>query len=493
MSRRQRLTLIACCFGQAMILLDITIVNVALPSIQRELRVTPANLEWVINAYSLALASLLLVAGTLGDRYGRKRIYLSGFVVFTTFSVACALATDDPQLILFRACQGAGAALLAPLSLAILLEAFPAERRTFAIGVWAAVAGVGFAAGPIVGGLLIEAFDWSAIFWVNVPLGLAGIALTLVGVRESRDPQARRLDPVGALLAAGGLFLLTFGLVETNEHPWGSAYILALLVGAAVLLTAFLVWESHTAHPMVPLTLFRSRPFSSGNLVYMLLYATLAGMFFFLTLYFQDARGWSALETGLSWIPMNLPFILIAPFAGRIGARFGPARVAGVGSLVSAGAMIGFAQLGLSTSYLAIWPFFVMVGIGFGLAVPAVSSAAMGEVDPGHAGAGSGILNTSRQVGTAVGLAVLGSIGVAAASAAWDDRVPDLPPGVQAEAATLLQRVAGGEGNAIGELIGAEAVQPALESFLAGLQVALWVTAGAALVAAAVGFLGLRR
>src|SRR5262245_49142727 len=288
-----------------MILLDITIVNVALPSIQRELGVTPANLEWVINAYSLSLASLLLVGGTLGDRYGRKRIYLAGFAAFTLFSIGCALATDEHQLILFRALQGAGAALMAPLSLAILLDAFPAERRTFAIGVWAAVAGLGFGAGPIVGGLLIEAFDWSAIFWVNVPLGLVGIVLTVVGVRESRDPDARRLDPVGAILAASGLFLLTFALVETNEHPSGSAYILLLFAGAVVALAAFVLWEGRVSHPMVPLTLFRSRTFSSGNLVYLLSYTTLAGMFFFLTLYFQNARGWSALETGLSWIPMN--------------------------------------------------------------------------------------------------------------------------------------------------------------------------------------------
>jgi MFS transporter, DHA2 family, methylenomycin A resistance protein len=491
-SRALRLTLIASCVGQGMILLDVTIVNVALPSIQRELGVTPANLEWVINAYSLALASLLLVGGTIGDRYGRKRIYLAGFAVFTLFSMACALATDDHQLILFRALQGVGAAMMAPLSLAILLDAFPAERRAFAIGVWAAVAGIGFGAGPIVGGLLIEAFDWSAIFWVNVPLGLVGIALTLVGVRESRDPEARRLDPVGAILAASGLFLLTFALVETNEHPWGSAYILSLFAGAVVALTLFLLWESRVKHPMVPLTLFRSRTFSSGNLVYGLSYTTLAGMFFFLTLYFQSARGWSALETGLSWLPMNSAFILVTPFAGKIGARFGPGRVAGLGCLVSAGAMIGFAQLGLDTSYLVVLPFYVMVGLGYGLAVPAVSAAAMAVVAPGRSGAGSGILNSSRQIGTAVGLAVLGSVGVAAASAAWDDRVPALPAGVQAEAATLLQRVAGGEGQAVGERLGSEAVKPAVESFLAGLHAAFWVCAAGVLVASVVAFVGLR-
>jgi predicted MFS family arabinose efflux permease len=264
-----------------------------------------------------------------------------------------------------------------------------------------------------------------------------------------------------------------------------------LFAGAVVALAAFVLWEGRVSHPMVPLPLFRSRTFSSGNLVYLLSYTTLAGMFFFLTLYFQNARGWSALETGLSWIPMNAAFILVTPFAGRIGARFGPGRVAGFGCLVSAGAMLGFAQLGLDTSYLVVWPFYMMVGLGFGLAVPAVSSAAMGVVSPGHSGAGSGILNSSRQIGTAVGLAVLGTIGVAAASAAWDDRIPRLPAGVQAEADSLAQRVAGGEGEAIGQRLGSEAVRPALESFLAGLQLALWVAAAAALAAAVVAFVGL--
>ena len=217
---RQRWTLLAVCVGQAMILLDVTIVNVALPSIQRELGVTPANLEWVINAYCLTLGSLLLVGGALGDRYGRKRVYIVGLTLFTLLSAACALAQDDPQLIAFRALQGGGAALMAPLTLAILVDAVPPERRTTAIGIWAGVASLGVGLGPVLGGVMIEAFDWSAVFWVNVPLGVLGVALALVGVRESRDPDARRIDPVGTLLVATGLFLLTFGLIETNEHPW---------------------------------------------------------------------------------------------------------------------------------------------------------------------------------------------------------------------------------------------------------------------------------
>jgi EmrB/QacA subfamily drug resistance transporter len=475
-----------------MILLDVTIVNVALPSIQSELGVTPSNLEWVVNAYCLTLGSLLLVGGALGDRYGRKRVYIIGLTLFTLLSAACALAQDDPQLIAFRALQGAGAALMAPLTLAILVDAVPPERRTAAIGIWASVSSLGVGLGPVLGGVLIEAFDWSAVFWVNVPLGVLGVALTLVGVRESRDPDARRIDPVGTLLVASGLFLLTFGLVETNEHPWTSAHVILLLGAAAALLALFLVWEHRVAHPMVPLSLFRDVRFGAANAVYVLGYAAFAGMLFLLTLYFQNVRGWSALKTGISWIPINVPFLLITPFAGRINARFGPGRVSPVGVLLGAIGVFGFTQLGLDTSYLAVWPFYVLVGAGFGLAVPAVSAVAMGAVAGAHAGAGAGILSSSRQIGTTLGLAVLGSISVAAISRAWDDRVAAFPPAIRDHADSLVQRVAGGEGQAVGRLIGSETIRPASEAFIAGLHAAMWVGAAGMLVGAAIAFVGLR-
>jgi len=322
---RRRLTLVAMCIGQGMILLDNTIVNVALPAIQRGLGVTPGNLEWTVNAYVLALASLIILGGTLGDRYGRKQLYLIGLVVFTIFSAACGLAGRDVALIVCRGLQGVGAALMAPLTLSILVDAYPPEERTTAIGIWASVAGLGFGMGPIVGGLLIGQFGWPAVFWVNVPIGIAGFALALAAVRESRDPGARALDPVGNVLVSGGLFLSTFALIETNVHPWLSPYTLSLGALAVVLLAAFLVHEAHTAHPMVPLGLFKDRIFSSANALYMLAYASLAGMFFFVTLYFQNVKGWSAVRTGMSWIPLNAPFLAIAPFAGRIGKRYGTA------------------------------------------------------------------------------------------------------------------------------------------------------------------------
>jgi MFS transporter, DHA2 family, methylenomycin A resistance protein len=489
--RRRRLTLVAMCAGQAMILLDNTIVNVALPSIQTGLGVTPGNLEWVVNAYVLAFAALILVGGTLGDRYGRKRVYVAGIVVFTACSAACALAPDDPALVACRALQGVGAALMAPLTLAILVDAYPAERRTTAIGAWAAAAGIGFGSGAIVGGVLIAAFDWSAIFWVNVPLGIAALTLALLVVRESRDPRARRLDPVGAVLSTSALFLFTFALIETNEHAWLSAYTLALLAVAAVLIAGFLAWERRVTDPMVELGLFRSRRFVIGSVVYAVGYAALAGMFFFVTLYFQNVKGWSALETGLSWIPLNGPFLAVTPFAGRIGARFGSANTAGTGVALAAVGTVVLATLEVGSSYWPACVSFMLIGIGFGLFVPAVSSGVMGAVPPAHAGVGSGILNASRQIGAAVGLAVLGSISVAAVSRAWDEHVAGLPARVRPEADALVQRVAGAEGDAVGRALGQPA-QPAFDAFMSGLHAGLWAAGAALAFTAALAFAGLR-
>lgn len=469
--RRRRLTLVAMCLGQAMILLDNTIVNVALPSIQHDLGVTPGNLEWVVNAYVLSLAALILVGGTLGDRYGRRRVFLCGLAIFTVGSAACALATDDPELIAFRALQGVGAAFMAPLALSILVDAYPEDgERTTAIGLWAAAAGLGFGAGPIVGGVLIALFDWSAIFWVNVPIGLICAGMTAVAVRESRDPEARRLDPVGAVLAAAGLLLLVFAVIGTNQHPWGSARTLALLGGAAACLVAFVGWERRAPAPMLELALFRNRQFVSGTLVYGLAYVALAGVFFFMTLLFQNVRGWSALQTGLSWLPLNLPFLMVTPFAGRISRALGPGHMSSLGVGLAALGVAILAALGADAAYGQAVAGYVLLGFGFGLLVPAVSSAAMGAVPRAHSGVGSGVLNTSRQVGASVGLAVLGSISVAAVSRAWDGP------------ADMVQQVAGAE----------VASTQAHDAFLAGLHAGLWAAAAALLVAAAIAVAGLR-
>jgi MFS transporter, DHA2 family, methylenomycin A resistance protein len=449
-SGRQRWTLIAACFSQFMILLDVTIVNVALPAIQRELDVSPGTLVWTINAYVLPLAAFILVGGTLGDRYGRKRVFALGFALFTLFSAGCALSTSDHELIAFRALQGVGAALLAPLSLSILVDAFEPERRAWAIGIWATIAGFGFGLGPVLGGVLIEVFDWSAIFWVNVPIGVAGLLTTLVHVRESRDPNARRLDLGGAALASGALFCLTLGLVETDDHAWTSAFTLAFLGAAVGLGAAFLVYEARHPDPMLPLDFFRRRAFTIANLDYALLYAALAGTLFFVSLYFQNVKGFSALETGLSWLTMNGPFLLVSPFAGRLQARLGARRVV-IGSALLAGlGVLDFALLDADSPFVQALPGYVLVGVGYGAAVPAISAVAMGAIEVERAGVASGVLNTARQVGSAVGLATLGSIATAVAGGSLsqsDDfvsgmRAAMVAAGALALAASVLTLVA---------------------------------------------------
>ena len=443
---RQRWTLLAACFAQFMILLDVTIVNVALPSIQRELDVSTGDLVWTINAYVLPLASLILVGGTLGDRYGRKRIFTLGFVVFTVFSAACALSTDASMLFAFRAFQGLGAALLAPLSLSIIADAFPPERRAFAIGIWATVAGFGFGGGPIVGGALIAAFDWSAIFWVNVPFGIAGALVTVAYVRESRDPGARRLDLGGAALIAGALFCLTFGLVEAEDRGWATTFTLGLLATAVALAAAFVVYEAHRTQPMLPLHFFRRRRFTIANADFALLYAALAALLFFVSLYFQNVRGYSALQTGVSWLTMNVPFIVVAAFAGRLERRLGARTVVIAGTLLAGVGLLEFAALEVDSPFLVAVPGYLLVGIGYGAATPAISTVAMGAIEVEHAGVASGVLNSARQVGSGIGLAALGSIGAAAASGPVSDpsafvdgmRVAMLIAGAFALSATAL-------------------------------------------------------
>jgi len=490
---RRRLTLVAMCIGQGMILLDNTIVNVALPAIQKGLGVTPGALEWTVNAYALALASLIIVGGTLGDRYGRKRLYLIGLAVFTIFSAACGLARTDVELIVHRALQGAGAAIMAPLSLSILVDAYPPERRTTAIGIWASVAGLGFLAGPIVGGLLIALSGWSAVFFVNIPIAVVGFAAAVASVRESRDEGARTLDPLGTVLIALGLFLLTFALIETNVHHWLSAYTLSLGAVALVAILAFVAHEARTAHPMVPLGLFRDVVFSAANVLYALAYAALAAMFFFVTLYYQNVKGWSAVKTGMSWIPLNLFFLAVSPLAGRIVGHLGMAWTVGGGFALAGVATIGLGRLDVASSYAGAWPWYLLNGLGYGLLVPAVSSAGMGAIPAEHSGVGSGILNSSRQIGAAVGLAVLGSISVATVSAAWRASLSALPEAARAQAPQLLQQVAGAEARAVAAVLGSSVTAPALDAFISGYRVALTVAGILLLAGAVIAFAALGR
>ena len=491
-ARRRVVTLVAMCVAQGMILLDNTIVNVALPSIQRELDVDPGNLIWVVNAYVLALASLIMVGGTLGDRYGRKHLFLIGLAIFTAMSAACALSSSEAALIAARAAQGVGAALVAPLSLSILADAYPPERRTAAIGIWAAAAGLGFGAGPVVGGILVEMFSWSAVFWVNVPIGIIGLVLVITGVRESRNPHARRLDLPGAVLVAAGLCVLTFAIVESEHIGWTSPTMIALFAVAGVLLVSFVIVESRVREPMVPLGLFQDSRFTVSCGVYAIMYLALASTFFFVTLFFQNVEGWSALEVGLSWLIMNTPFLIASTLAGRLAGWIGTATC-WLGVLLGGLGVLALAFLKPGAGLLAASPGYVLIGAGYGMAVPTISSVAVSALPPERSGLASGVLNSARQVGTAVGLAALGSVGLAVTRSSWAAQSAQLPTSAQAGSPDIVQDVSGGRGTVVAQQLGPAAEPLADSAFVDGLQVALLIGGGLMLVAAVFAFATLRR
>jgi EmrB/QacA subfamily drug resistance transporter len=485
-------TLAAMCLALFMIMLDNTVVNVALPTIQRDLHTTPSTLEWTINSYVLTFAALILLGGKLGDRFGRRRIFLVGLAVFTIMSAACALSTSDEMLIAFRALQGVGAALMNPLSLSIIVAAFPRRQVSTAIGMWAGISGLGMAIGPLVGGVLVESISWSAVFWVNVPIGLVAALATLAFVAESREPGTPHLDVVGAGLVTAGLFALVFGLIETNSHSWTSLFTLSWLAAAAVLLALFVAWEARAREPMLPLRFFRSRRFSVASVAVAFVGLGMFGVIYFLTLYFQNVKGYSALEAGLATLPLTGMLMLVAPMTGKLQQRFGNRALMSVGLLLGAGGLLGLTQLTVDTGYMQIWPFYIMIGGGIALALPSTSAMAMGAVETGRAGVASGVINASRQVGAAMGIAILGAVGATLASNSWADTTAGLTGAAAARADTLTAAVIGGQGAVVGQAAGPAAEQAALEAFVSGIRGAMWVAAGLLLAAALVGFFGLR-
>lgn len=480
--------------AQGMILLDVTIVDVALPSIQRGLHMSAARLEWVVSAYALALAALIPLGGALGDRFGRRKCFMVGMAVFTVGSAGCALSTVDVGLIAFRAVQGVGGAVMSALTLSILVEATPEEKRPSAIGTWAAIAGVGFMVGPLVGGLLLSGFGWSSVFWVNVPLGVGGLGLTLWAVTESKDPSGRHLDPLGALLASLGLFLVTFGLVESADRGWAAAVVLGSLAAGVVVLAGFFWWQHRTPTPMVPPAMLRQHRFATGNVVLLVAFLALTGMFFFVTLYFQNVLGWSALRTGVSWIALGVPFLVVAQSSGKVTRRVSPGVAVAVGCAVAAAGIVGLSFLSDGLPVVAVEACYVGIAVGFGLLSPVASAVVMSSVEGAASGIASGILNTSRQIGTSVGLAVLGSIGVTVAVRQWHAALDGLAsPADRAAGSAWSTEVASGQTTAVAHRLGPSAAGWAVQAFGDGLQVALLVGAGFLLAGGVLAFVVLRR
>jgi EmrB/QacA subfamily drug resistance transporter len=492
-TRQERLTLFAMCFGLFMIMLDNTIVNVALPSIQRELRVTPETLAWTVNAYIVPFAALILLGGKLGDRFGRRRMFVCGIGVFTLASAACALSSTAGALVAARAVQGTGAALMNPLSLSILVATFPQKRLSAAIGVWAGISGLGLAIGPLLGGLLVENADWSAVFWINVPIGAIAMAVTLLAVQESRDVTGRSLDLGGTTLVTAALFCIVWGLIKSDTHGFGSAYVVGFLAAGTALLALFVLWERRARDPMLPLALFAHRQFTVSDAVTLLIGFAMFGAIFYGALFLQNIQGYTALQAGVRTLPWTLMILAVAPAAGRLNAKIGARLPASAGMLLVAVGLSGLARVDATAGYSSIWPWFVLCGIGTALAMPTLSAAAMGAIPATKAGVGSGVLNTARQVGGALGIAVLSAVATGRISAHWNEYLATLPAPLRAQAGPLASLADGGQVAAIGRLAGPGARQAASSAFMSGFHAAMWTAAALCLLASAVALLGLER
>jgi EmrB/QacA subfamily drug resistance transporter len=403
-------TLGAVSFGLFMIMLDNTVVNVALPSIQRDLHMQLSELEWIVSGYALTFAALMLIGGKLADAYGRRLIFVLGIAIFTLASLACGLASSGDALIGARVAQGVGAAMMNPATLSIIAVTFPPRQRGTAIGLWAGVSALALALGPLVGGLLTEHAGWNWIFFINIPVGVLAIAASFLLIDESRDETHERLDIPGLLSSGIGLFALTYGLIEANNYGWGSARIVGAFVVAAVALVAFVLLERHRRAPMLDLTLFRNRTYVGANLAMLLVALAMFGVFFFVSLYMQNVLGYSAVQAGAAFLPMTVLIIVIAPLSGRLSDRWGSRWLMAGGMVLLAIQLTYFSQLPTDATFWRLLPALVIGGFGMSMTMTPSSAAAMRAVPVEKAGVGSAVLNACRQVGGSTGIALMGAI-----------------------------------------------------------------------------------
>jgi EmrB/QacA subfamily drug resistance transporter len=397
---------------QFMVVLDIAIVNVALPSIQKDLGFSEKNLQWVVSAYALLFGGLLLLGGRVADLLGRRRLFIAGLVVFTGASLASGLAWSEGVLIGARALQGFGAALITPAALSILTTTFPeGKERNTALGAWGAVGAFGAVAGVLLGGILTSALSWHWIFYVNVPVGLLGLALAPVFLTESRDAHAKSYDVPGAALVTGGLVTLVYAITQANSYGWGSLTTIGLFAGSVALLAAFVGWELRTAEPLMRFGILRLRTVSGANVAGLVMGTAMFGMFLMLTLYMQQVLHYSAMQTGVGYLAVAGTAIVWSALAAQLVTRVGvkPVLVAGMTAL-SAG-LLYFTQVSVGGTYLGdLLPGFLLISIGIGFSFVPISIAALAGVQPAEAGLASGLINTSQQIGGALGIAALTSI-----------------------------------------------------------------------------------
>ncbi|WP_109031138.1 MFS transporter [Streptomyces rubrogriseus] len=399
------------CLGQFMVLLDNTIVGAALPDMRESLHTQLTGLQWIVDAYVLLVAMLLLSGGVFADRFGRKRVYLTGVAVFTVASLLCSLAPSLGWLVAGRMLQGIGAAALSPASLALLAAAHPVpQERVRAIGLWAGISGIGLAAGPVAGGVLTDAFGWPAVFLVNLPIG---VVLVLVGLRhldESRNPGAPAIDVPGTVLSVPAVGVLTYGLIEGGARGWTSPVILGSFATAVILLAAFVAVEARRDAPMLPLRLLRQRLFTVSNTAMVVVGFALMGSSFFFSQFFVYVQGSSVLRAGLQTLPMSVAMVIVSPYAGRLAARCGFRIVVTAGLALAALGLLALGTVHADTGYGNVWWRLGLAGAGFALAMSPLTGAAIQAVSPQEGGLASGISSTTRQIGAVLGVAVLGAV-----------------------------------------------------------------------------------
>ncbi|HUY70613.1 MAG TPA: MFS transporter [Gaiellaceae bacterium] len=420
-------TLTAVAFGLFMIMLDNTVVNVALPSMQRSLHLKVSELEWVVAGYALTFGAFMLTGGKLADLLGRRKMFVAGLVIFTASSLACGLAGSASVLIGARVVQGLGAALMNPATLSIITVTFPPKQRGTAIGIWAGISALALAIGPLVGGIITERVNWNWIFFINVPVGVIGIAAAFAFISESRDTsREQRPDIPGLVTSALGLFALSYALIEANTYGWGSGRILGAFAVALVALGGFVALESRQRLPMLDLSLFRNPVFSGANAVMLLVGLAMFGVFFYVSLFLQQILDYSPIQAGASFLPWTVLIILLAPQAGRLSDRLGSRGLVGFGMTVLAGSLFLFSRMGGHESFWGLLPAMLLGGVGMSATMAPVTSTAMASVPRDKAGVGSAVLNSMRQVGGSLGIAVMGAI--VAASAATSSATPALHP-----------------------------------------------------------------